>query len=223
MVILEQLIEHLISFIVAQGSMGIFLASIIEEFIVPIPSTVIQTGGGFLFLAGQAFSLSTFLTLIFKIALPAALGATVGSLFIYGLVFFGGKPFVARYGKYIFLNAEKIDQAHQYVLSHKSLVWAFCLVRFVPVLPSVFVAALAGLIRLPLKTYLLTTMIGMFIRAIYLGAAGWMGGGIFRSLDPQGSLFGMILSFVGAVIVISVLTMVLVFYVKRKKQTTDIQ
>ncbi len=215
---MEHIVKTILDFIVAKGGWGVFLASVIEEVIVPIPSTVIQTGAGFLFLAGQSVTFDTVLMLITHVAFPAALGATVGSLMIYGLVWWGGALFIERFGSYFMLSSQKIARAKEYVLSHKSLIWAFCLVRFIPVLPSVFIAATAGMIRLPLKIYFITTFVGMFVRGLYLGFAGWMSGKAFHTVSTGDSLVGMFLWFAIGVLAISMITMALVFYVKKKKQ-----
>lgn len=218
MVGMEHLIEKILAFIVAKGAFGVFLASVLEEVVVPIPSTIIQTGAGFLFLAGQSITLQTILLLVTKVAFPAALGATVGSLMIYGLIWWGGAIFVERFGAYFMLSPKKIERAKEYVLSHKSLIWAFCLVRFIPVLPSVFIAATAGIIRLPFRIYFLTTLIGMFVRGLYLGFAGWMSGKAFHTVSASGSLVGMFFWFAIGVLAISMITMALVFYVRKNKQ-----
>ncbi len=218
---MSEFIQHLIQFIIAQGAFGVFIASIIEEIVVPIPSTIIQTGAGFLLLADQSITADSVLFLIGHIALPAAVGATLGSLVIYGLVYWGEKPFVHRFGGYFFLTQEKLDRAKEYVLRHKSMIWIFCFVRFIPILPSVFVAGTAGLIRLPLRIYLVTTFIGMFIRGLYLGFAGWFTGSAFSMASSQKSPFEMFIWFGLGVVVISTVTMIVVFYVKKKNTITD--
>lgn len=222
MVGMEHLIEKILAFIVAKGAFGVFLASVLEEVIVPIPSTIIQTGAGFLFLAGKAISLHTIALLVTDVAFPAALGATVGSLAIYGLVYWGGAPFVERYGRYFMLSKSKLERAQSYVMSHKSLLWAFCFVRFIPILPSVFISATAGLIRLPIRAYFLTTFAGMFVRGIYLGLAGWLSGRALHSMSGSDSLFGMFIWFSVGIIAVSLLTTFIVLYVKKSKRDTTV-
>ncbi len=212
------LIEILTQFIMAHGALGVFLASVLEEVIVPIPSTLIQTGAGFLFLSGQAVTAHTIWILLAHIVLPAAVGVTVGSLLIYGLVWWGGMPFVHRFGKFFFLTPAKVEHAKEYVLSHRSIIWAFCGIRFIPILPSVFVAAGAGLIRLPIRIYLWTTFVGVAVRATYLGFAGWLTGQALESLSPNHSAIGTVILFTIALGIVTGLVGVLVFYAKRRRQ-----
>jgi len=210
------LIERIIQFIVDQGALGVFVASILEEVIVPIPSTIIQTGAGFLFLAGEPITGYSLWILFSRIVVPSALGATIGSLALYGLVYWGGMPAIRRFGKYFFLSEAKVQKAHDAVLSRKSLVWAFCILRFLPILPTAFITAGAGLIRLPLRIYLITTFIGIFIRATYLGAAGWLTAGVFHSLAPNGSVVGMMASIAIALLVLTLSIVGIVWY-RRKR------
>ena len=222
MVGMERIIEQILVFVVAKGAIGVFLASVLEEVIVPIPSTIIQTGAGFLFLSGHPVSLASVASLVADVAFPAALGATVGSLVVYGLVFFGQKLFIDKFGRYFMLSSQKVDRAKEYVLTHKSLLWAFFIVRFVPILPSVFVSAAAGLVRLPFRVYFLTTFFGMFVRGLYLGFAGWMSGTAFHSVSKSNSVAGMFLWFALGVLAISLITMMLVLYVKKSKKDTTV-
>ncbi len=215
---MNHLIELITQFITVHGALGVFIASVLEEVIVPIPSAVIQTGAGFLFLSGQAISAHSVWVLIAHVVIPAATGATLGSLLLYGLVYWGGMPFVKRYGKYFFLSATKLERAKEMVLARKSLLTALCVLRFIPILPYSLITAGAGLIRLPLKTYLWTTFVGVCVRATYLGLIGWLVGGTFKALSPNGSPFKGILVLGLAVLALSVITAGIVLYVKKGKK-----
>lgn len=214
---MEQFIQKIIEFIVERGALGVFLASILEEVIVPIPSTIIQTGAGFLFLEGQPVNLHSIWILISRVSLPTAAGVTIGSLLIYGLVYWGGAAFIERFGKYFFLSPAKLERAKEYVLSHKSLLWAFCILRFLPLFPNSLITAGAGFIRLPLRHYIWTTFLGVFVRATYLGIAGWLTGEAFHTVSPNGSVFGMFLSFAGGLLLISLVTGFVIGYVRKRK------
>lgn len=86
--------------IAAAGSGGIFLAFFTAQVIPPIPTALLALAAGFFALAGE--TASSFLKSWFiLVSLPAALGVTVGSLFIYYPAYFLGKPFVSRFGRYL--------------------------------------------------------------------------------------------------------------------------
>lgn len=211
-------VERIIQFIVDQGALGVFVASALEEIIVPIPSTVIQTGAGFLFLSGLPVDAHSLWILLSRIVIPSAVGATLGSLLIYGLVYWGGMPFVRRFGRYFFITPSKVERAKETVLAHRSLVWAFCILRFIPLLPNVFVAAGAGFIRLPVRIYLWTSLVGIAVRATYLGLAGWLAGGAFEALVPQGTIFGMFIALALGILAVTVIVGLVIVYVRKKKK-----
>lgn len=211
-------IEKIIQFIVDQGALGVFVASIVEEIIVPIPSTIIQTGAGFLFLSGMPVDANSIWILFSRIVVPSALGATIGSLVIYGFVYWGGMPFVKKFGKYFFLTPKKVEKAKETVLSHRSIIWAFCVVRFIPILPSVFIAAGAGLIRLPIRIYLWTSMLGIAVRATYLGLIGWFVAEASEAFVPGHTIFSTILALAFGILLVTVITGLIIFYIRKKRK-----
>lgn len=81
--------------VLPMGALGVFFAEIIEEIIVPIPSALVLLTSGFIFLKGD-FGIDVIKNLLFVIAIPGALGLTLGSLVIYYLSFYGGKPFIEK-------------------------------------------------------------------------------------------------------------------------------
>lgn len=168
-------IEHAI---VAWGAFGVFIGSVLEEVVVPIPSSLVQAGAGIFFLSGQAVTFATILKLITWIAIPAAVGVVLGSLPVYFLTYYGGMPAIRKFGKWFFLNPDKVEETRQNIISKPRTVWVITGLRFIPLLPSAFVTAAAGLVRLPFWQYVYSSLIGVFIRALYLGIIGWATGSV---------------------------------------------
>ena len=97
---IASIIAYLNQVVLPLGAGGVFLASVIEEVISPVPSPVVQMAAGFFFLSGP-FSPSLLFTLVFVVVIPVALGVTVGSLVLYYLAYYAGKPLLLRWGRYI--------------------------------------------------------------------------------------------------------------------------
>lgn len=207
-------IQHLI---VSLGGFGVFLASLIEEIIVPIPSTLVQSGAGMVLLGGTAFSLIGFLKLILLVALPAALGVALGSLVIYAVVFYGGDYALRKYGKYFFIQYEKVETLRADLLQKKALLPAVTALRFIPLFPNVVITAACGLLKLPLPQYLISTALGIFVRALYLGAIGWATGKVSGAVGID-AFFAKIGSLIFVLAVISFFTTLVVTYVYKKKK-----
>lgn len=167
------------------GPLGIFLASIIEEIIAPIPSTIVIMGTSFIFLKGVSISPEAFLRLFINIVLPASLGVTIGSLFIYTITYFAGKPFLERWGKYLGVSWDDIERAEEkFENSHSDEIILF-LVRAVPIVPSVAISAFCGFIRFNLKKYVIITLLGTVVRASILGFIGWQFGSLYQTAAKE--------------------------------------
>jgi membrane protein DedA with SNARE-associated domain len=88
-----EIILYLENILFVYGPLGVFIASIIEEVIAPIPSTLVIMGTSFIVLKGAVISIDAFLKLFLNIVLPASLGVTIGSLFVYGIAYLQVSPF----------------------------------------------------------------------------------------------------------------------------------
>jgi membrane protein DedA with SNARE-associated domain len=175
------MIENLNNVIIIFGALGVFLAFIIEEVVVFIPSVLVHIGAGAIILGGQAFTIGGVIKLLLVVALPSALGVTIGSLWIYYIAYYGGIIGLKTYGKYFFVSSKKIEEAREKIANNKNTVRAITILRFLPIFPNTVVTACAGILRLSFKNYFISTMIGIFIRATYLGAIGWFFGKIILS------------------------------------------
>lgn len=175
----EGLIHFLQTNILPLGVVGVFLASVIEEVIAPIPSALIMTMSGFIFVSGS-FSFDTISALIFKVALPAALGVTIGSYMVYFIARYGGKILIEKWGKYIGLYWSDIERLQTYFKGTKRDDLIIGGARVLPFFPSVAISAFCGLIQMhPLK-YFVISFVGVFFRGIILGLVGWQVGNVYE-------------------------------------------
>ena len=174
------MIEDLNNIIIVFGALGVFLAFIIEELIVFIPSVLVHIPAGAIILGGEAFGFLGISKLLLIVALPSALGVTIGSLVIYFITYYGGEFALKTYGKYFKVSSQKIERVREKIASNKNTVRAITILRFLPIFPNTVVTACAGILRIKLKPYFVSTMIGIFIRATYLGAIGWSLGSLYK-------------------------------------------
>src|SRR5579864_6514595 len=102
---IDQIISAVASWIVdvisATGYLGVVILMAIESAAIPLPSEVIMPFAGYLVTTGQ-FSLA-------GIALAGAVGSVIGSVALYAVGYFGGRPVVEKYGKYILIHRKDID------------------------------------------------------------------------------------------------------------------
>ncbi len=196
------MIQSLLSFIYINvfplGALGVFLAEFIEEIIVPIPSAMVLLVSGFVFLQGDMFSLEFIRSLIFIVAIPAAIGLTLGSVVIYKLVFILEKPFLDRFGKFISVSQGDIDKLNKRMELGKFDELFIVLARIFPLVPSVVLAVFCGLIKMPLRKYIILTFIGAFFRSVLLSIVGFMVSGLYYKYaniisSIENSIFALII------------------------------
>lgn len=176
------MIEYLISFlqinILPWGALGVFVASVIEEVIAPIPSPLIITMSGFLFVTGP-LSWGVIYALIFKVAIPSALGVTLGSYTIYFIARFGGKFFIEKWGKYIGLYWTDIEKFQNRLSGTRRDEIFIGIARVIPFVPSVAISAFCGILEMNIFKYFVISFVGVFFRGIILGILGWQVGNVY--------------------------------------------
>ncbi len=177
-----QWVDMLHGAVIIYGFWGVLLASFTEEVIAPIPSAIVMLGAGALLLEGAPLSLSGAGSLLFLVALPAAAGATVGSLVIYGASYYLGKPLIEKAGRFFGVSWHEVEHATQYFEKSNNDEKALFGARCIPVIPSVVVNVCCGLIRLPVKEFIVYTFLGFLVRAALMGLIGWQVGVVYGTL-----------------------------------------
>jgi membrane protein DedA with SNARE-associated domain len=183
------LIHILQQWIQAAGAWGVFAASIVEEVISLIPSSMVQTGAGVFLMGGQPLSLVSIIKLLLQISLPAAFGVTIGSLPYVWLARRYGIVFVERYGKWVGVAVTDIKELEQRLAKTAWDDVVFVLMRAFPVIPSVALAVYGGMVEMSWWRYSILSFIGVFIRATGLGIVGWFFGSRIDTISSGVGLF----------------------------------
>ncbi len=107
------------------------------------------------------------------VALAGTIGYTLGAVMGWAIGLYGGRPLVERHGRWLHLDAEKLDRAEAWFGRYGDA--AALLGRVTPVVRS-FVAIPAGIFRMPLGPYTVLTLIGSAIWCFALAGIGWAAG-----------------------------------------------
>src|SRR5205085_3754783 len=94
------------SVIVATGYGGIALLMAIESACIPLPSELIMPFAGYLVYEGT-FNL-------FWAATAGAIGCNIGSVIAYEIGYYGGRPLVEKYGRYLLFSRSELDWADRF-------------------------------------------------------------------------------------------------------------
>jgi membrane protein DedA with SNARE-associated domain len=103
-------------------------------------------------------------------AVTGVLGNTAGAGLGWLIGAFGGRPFLERYGRYIHVNAARLDLAEQRVARYGAPIVA---VGFALPIARSFVAIPAGIFRIPLARFLPLAVVGCAAFCFGLAGAGW--------------------------------------------------
>jgi membrane protein DedA with SNARE-associated domain len=177
---IHSFINFIEQIVLPMGALGVFFAEIIEEVVVPIPSALVLLTSGFIFLKGD-FGIEILKSLFFTIAIPGALGLTLGSLVIYYLSFYGGKPLIEKFGTFFGIEWKEVLEFDEKMNKSKYDEFLFVFARIVPVVPSSLVAIFSGVTRMPVRKYVVLTLVGSFIKAIAYGLVGYLVGDLYRT------------------------------------------
>ncbi|MXO64454.1 DedA family protein [Altericroceibacterium endophyticum] len=165
--------ELILSIIQQGGYFGIAVLMALENVIPPIPSEVIMGLGGMLVERGDmAFWL---------LLLAGTVGSTFGNYVWFWLGQKWGyerlEPFINRWGRWLTLDWEHIEQANRFFRKHGH--WVVLFLRFAPFLRTM-ISLPAGLSHMPLGKFLAFTFVGTAIWNVALIYGGQLLGRYFQ-------------------------------------------
>ena len=102
-------------------------------------------------------------------AIAGAVGCNIGSAIAYWIGAKGGRPLVARYGKWVLMSAHDLDLMARFFEKYGSI--AILVGRMLPVVQT-YVAFPAGIGKMPRLRFHIYTTLGSFIWYFFLAYAG---------------------------------------------------
>ena len=187
----------------------VVVGSFIEEILAPIPAPIVMTTGG-----AAAFLQDYTLFGLFFLAIVGAFGKTLGAYVIY-FVADKGEDFTFKYlGKYLPITHEEIEAIGRRFRGGLRDFTILAVLRSIPFVPSVALDVGAGVIKLPLTTYLSSTYVGFVIRGYFFLFIGYEGIESYRAImsNFSGAEFGLQLF-----VVVILIGFLIYSYAKRKE------
>lgn len=157
------LTEWITSVVAGVGYLGIFFLMTVEGIITPIPSELILPFAGYLARQG-VFQLGL-------VILVATVGSTLGSTVAYYIGFYGGRPLVLRYGRFVGLGEDDIRWAEGWFEKYGD--WGNFIGHAIPGVRS-FISFPAGMGKMDLKRYVVSTALGSAAWNTVLAVAGFL-------------------------------------------------
>ncbi len=139
-------IQNLLNGFMSLGYFGVALALMIEI----IPSELVLAFGGYMITKGH-------LNLIGVIA-AGTIGGTLAQLFLYWIGYYGGRPFLEKYGKYLFIHKKQLDLSEQWFQRYGTSVIFFA--RFIPIVRHA-ISIPAGIAKMSLIRFSFYTILAI--------------------------------------------------------------
>jgi len=178
------------SVIAATGYGGVGVLMAIESACIPLPSELIMPFAGYLVYEGR-FSL-------FWVATAGAIGCNLGSLVAYEIGYYGSRPLVEKYGRWILLSERELLWAERFFLRWGYL--AVFIARLLPVIRT-FIALPAGIARMPRGRFHAYTFFGSWPWCFGLA---WLGMKLGENWRELGKYFHQMDAVIVVVLVIGI-------------------
>ncbi len=187
----ELISSFVINVISTTGYFGILLFMTLESAAIPIPSEIIMPFSGFLVFEGE-FKL---LWVVFW----GAVGNLLGSIILYAVGFYGGRRFLEKYGRWVFISYHDIEIADRLFSKYGQMI--IFVSRMLPVIRT-YISFPAGVARMDFRKFCLYTFAGSLPWAYVLTQAGVIMGKNWTQLEPYFRKFNFIIAIFLAIFII---------------------
>jgi membrane protein DedA with SNARE-associated domain len=147
--VLNSLIDWITRTIGDHGFPAVLGLMTLESACIPVPSEVIQLFAGYL--------VSLHRMSLFAAVSAGVLGNVIGSWIAWTVGYYGGRPFIERYGRYVHVTPERLALSERWFERHGEI--AVLVGRCVPIVRT-FISLPAGVARMPFWRFTLFTVIG---------------------------------------------------------------
>jgi len=165
----------------ATGYLGVIFLMALDAACMPVPSEIIMPFSGFLVSTGR-FS-------FFWAVMAGALGNALGAMIAYLVGYFGGRPFVLKYGKYFFIKEREVHQAERFFARWGE--FAIFIARNLPLFRT-FISVPAGVAEMNFIKFSLYSFIGSIPWCFAFTYLGYILGGNWLMIRKYGSILDVV-------------------------------
>jgi membrane protein DedA with SNARE-associated domain len=155
---------------------GIFLAMLIEGSGIPLPSEITMPFAGFHTIGKHP------LFVIYLVIIVGTAGEVAGAMVGYAVGYFGGRPLVERYGRWVMVSSHDVDRGEAWFQRFGPVV--VFIARLLPAVRS-YVSIAAGIARMPFLPFVLWSVLGSAIWCTMLGILGRVLGEHWRNISSS--------------------------------------
>jgi membrane protein DedA with SNARE-associated domain len=187
----DQFIYSVLEWLARLGYLGIALGLMIEV----IPSEIVLAYGGFLVGNGQV----TFVGAV----IAGTIGGVLAQLFLYWAGYFGGRPFLDKYGKYVLIQQKHLDLAEGWFRRYGAGVIFGA--RFIPIVRHA-ISIPAGIAKMSLLRFTTLTTLAVIPWSIFFLLLGWQLGSNWQEIkEVAGPYVTPIAAIAGVLLIVYIL------------------
>lgn len=206
--LLGDIFKHIMDIINSLGYFGIAAGMFLESACIPLPSEAVLPVAGYL--------VSDMRITLLGANIAVAIGSMCGSLLAYSVGYYGGRPFILKYGKYFFVSKDHFNKAEK--TFNKYGVAAVFFGRLMPVIRT-FISLPAGIARMDIKNFITYSLVGMLPWNFLLIFLGFKYGKKFETdILPLFEDFKYVI--IGAIVLLIVFFIVK-YFINTKRKTAN--
>ncbi len=154
----------------------VIVVSFLEEVVAPIPSpSVMVIAGSFGAVQGYSYAGLAILVLL------ASIGKTLGGVVMYFIAWKLKDVGLTFFGKFIDITQEDIERFGSKFTGSPKDYAIYIFFRSVPIIPSILLSFGSGVIRLPLRLFVIGTFVGTIVRDSFYIIVGYAGTDILHT------------------------------------------
>ena len=196
---LSEIVNWIINTVGTFGYVGIVVMMFLESSFFPFPSEVVMIPAGYLASQGE-MSLT-------MVILSGIVGAILGSLFNYWLAYKFGRKVILKFGKYFFMNENRLMAIEDYFYKHGHI--STFIGRLIPGVRQ-YISLPAGLGKMDLRLFTIFTALGAGLWVIILVLLGYF-------IGQNQALIKEYLHSILAILSV-VIMLIVVLYIKKTKK-----
>jgi len=208
---MTQILQMILDMVKTHGSLSMFIGGIVEQIIVPIPSPIITMSGGAFLISHNVSIFQALWDIISKVSLPYSIGAIIGTSMVFLIAYFGGRPLIDKFGKYVGIKwslIEKIRADFQKTIKDELFIF---IAVIIPVVPVSLISGFCGGFRIKPQKFYPIMFLALILRSIILGFIGFQMGEAFTGLAHGLDKIESFLTVIGAALILGFL------FLKREK------
>ena len=163
---MQELEQHVTAWIIAAishlGYLGLYAGMLGQAVGVPLPSELMLAFSGYL--------ASTHVLEIVPVMVAGAAGDVSGAIIAYLVGYYGGRPFLLRFGRLFFVRERELERADEWFARYGTR--AVLVLKLLPAIRA-FGSFPAGVTRMRLVPFLLYTMLGSAIWSVLFAGIGY--------------------------------------------------